>query len=65
MGSGKAFPLSPPSLAPDRASEMGGEGVAFIPLVDLSEPSSGRLQSLLPFARLSGMRSLCGGPSAS
>jgi hypothetical protein len=41
MGSGKAIP-SEPTLArsPRQASEVGGEGVASIPLVDLSEPQA-------------------------
>ena len=38
MGSGEAIPLEPPSLASPRQGERGGgEGVASIPLVDLSE----------------------------
>jgi hypothetical protein len=38
MGSGKAIPSEPPSLASPRQGERGGvEGVASIPLVDLSE----------------------------
>jgi hypothetical protein len=41
MGSGKAIP-SEPTLArsPRQASEVGEEGVASIPLVDLSEPQA-------------------------
>jgi hypothetical protein len=41
MGSGKAIP-SEPTLArsPKQASEVGEEGVASIPLVDLSEPQT-------------------------
>jgi len=38
IGSGEAIPLEPPSLASPRQGERGGgEGVASIPLVDLSE----------------------------
>ena len=38
MGSGEAIPLEPPSLAsPGQGERGGGEGVASIPLVDLSE----------------------------
>src|SRR5262245_43380858 len=41
MGSGEAIP-SEPTLArsPRQASEVGGEGVASVPLVDLSEPQA-------------------------
>jgi len=38
MGSGEAIPSEPPSLAsPGQGERGGGEGVASIPLVDLSE----------------------------
>ena len=47
MGSGEAIPSEPPSLAsPGQGERGGGEGVASIPLVDLSEPSGSRLQFL-------------------
>ena len=41
MGSGEAIPSEPPSLAsPGQGERGGGEGVASIPLVDLSEPQA-------------------------
>src|SRR5262245_19770125 len=53
MGSGEAIPSEPPSLAsPGQGERGGGEGVASIPLVDLSEAQA----AVFSFSRCASFR---------